>query len=59
MPQLLELAPPYVPRAHLERPRVGSTKQHASGCGELHSIAARPALIKDSLQTGASHWADF
>lgn len=45
---------PSVPPRHMERPRIGSTKSARAGT-QLHW----PALIKDSLQTGASHWADF
>ena len=48
-----------VPWVQLERPRVGSTKQDAEARAELYFTAMQPALIKDSLQTGASHWADF
>lgn len=47
------------PKVHLKRVRIGSTKQDAEASAGLHSTTARPALIKDSLQTGASHWADF
>ena len=48
-----------LPWVHLERPRIGSTKHNVEACAELYFTAVQPALIKDSLQTGASHWADF
>ena len=47
------------PGCHLESPRIGSTKHDVEACAELYFTAVQPALIKDSLQTGASHWADF
>lgn len=46
---------PSVPPRCKKRLRIDSTKQSARAGTQLH----RPALIKDSLQTGASHWADF
>ena len=48
-----------LPWVQLKRPRIGSTKHHAEARTELYFTAMQPALIKDSLQTGASHWADF
>lgn len=42
-----------------QRPHTGSTKQSTGTWVEHQPAMVWPALIKDSLQTGASHWAHF
>ena len=48
----------HVPCSHGETPH-WLNENKAQQWLELHPTTVRPALIKDSLQTGASHWADF